>query len=112
MLHKDMAMKWKEQGFTLVEVMIVLVIIGIIAAIAVPSLMGFTDRAKEQACEANIKALETAVAAYSAAHDGDLPDELDDLREYFDELPDCPFSGDYTIGDGGIITCSHKSPGD
>ncbi len=103
-----------QQGFTLVEVMIVLVIIGIIAAIAVPKLTGFTVQAKEQACKANIKAIETAVAAYSAAHDGGFPQELADLGDYFAETPQCPLSGTYSIDkDSGLVTCSHnKETGD
>ena len=107
MLGKSIALVKKQRGFTLVEVMIVLVIIGIIAAIAVPKLSGFTTRAKRQACEANIKAIETAVAAYSAAQDGDIPGDLGDIGEYLREKPKCPLGGEYTFQGDGSVSCNH-----
>ena len=59
-----------DKGFTLIEVLIVLIILGILATIVIFAAGAFTSSSKSGACNANAKIMNTAEAAYAARNPG------------------------------------------
>ena len=58
----------QDEGFTLIELLVVLVIIAVLLAIAVPSYLGFKDRAEKRAAASNVRATIPAVEAWYSDH--------------------------------------------
>ncbi len=57
-----------DKGFTLVELLIVIVILGILATVTVFAVTGITNKGKTSACQSDAKTIQTAEEAYSANH--------------------------------------------
>ena len=61
---------YRQKGFTLIELMIVVVIIGILAAIAIPNFISMQNRAKEGSTKANMHTVQLAAEDYGVQNDG------------------------------------------
>lgn len=105
----------KRLGFTLWEVLLVIVIIGVIIFVAVPSYLTTTDQVQEEVNQANILTIEEACRLYFLDV-GSYPKSVDDLLEqpanisewrgpYLDEKLECPFDSDkeYIINSRGRV---------
>ena len=66
------------KGFTLIELMIVVVIIGILAAIAIPNFISMQDRAKEGSVKSNMHTVQLAIEDFAVQNDGTYPVAADD----------------------------------
>lgn len=69
-------MKRLQQGFTLIELMIVVAIVGILAAIALPAYQDYIIRSKLSEAEAALAACKTSVAEYTSSHAGSTPKDI------------------------------------
>ena len=108
MLKKMLKMlKTGEKGFSLVELMVVVVIIGVLVAIAIPVYNRTTDKAEKGACHANQRMIEGA-ASQHAMNTGKSIVDIDELVEYFnDGTPTCPSGGTYTYDiEDGKVSCN------
>lgn len=83
----------RKQGFTLVEIMIVVLIIALLAAIAVPSFVRARDRARESACLNNLRLIDAAVETWAMAEEIANAETWEELRG--GALPTCPSGGSY-----------------
>jgi prepilin-type N-terminal cleavage/methylation domain-containing protein len=63
----------RQDGFTLIELMIVVVVIGILAAVAIPNFIAMQSRANEGAIKANMHTLQMSAEDFSLLNDGNYP---------------------------------------
>lgn len=104
-------------GFTLVEIMIVIAIIGLLVAIAIPNYVRARANSQANACINNLRQIDSALQQYAIENHkkvGDTVSYPDDLTPYIklnsaSSIPPCPAGGSYTVASLGgepSVTCS------
>ena len=97
----------KSGGFTLIELMIVIAIIAILAAILVPNFIRARAQGQFTACKSNLKNIGTALEMYSTDASGRYPTALTILTpNYLKNIPTCPSAGAATYT-GGYTAASN-----
>ena len=110
----------RKMGFTLVEIMIVVAIIGLLAAIAIPSFMKARESSQQNSCKENLRQIEGAKESWAmkTGHNQGDPIVTLEVTGYLKDqvFPTCPGGGNYTIGNVGtqascsILTPNHNLP--
>ncbi|MBI1291165.1 prepilin-type N-terminal cleavage/methylation domain-containing protein [bacterium] len=105
----------QAKGFTLVEIMIVVAIIGILIAIAVPSFLRAREISRRNACQENQSKIDGAKQQWALETNAGVDStpawtDLVGAESYIRKSPKCPSSGSYTIGGvNGDPSCSLSS---
>jgi prepilin-type N-terminal cleavage/methylation domain-containing protein len=105
----------KSSGFTLVEIMIVVAIIALLAAIAIPNFVKARTSSQKTACIANLKQIDGAKATWAmeqkkANSDSPASTDLYGSTLYLRDAPTCPANGTYTLGNVATLpACSLAS---
>lgn len=103
----------QRKGFTLVELLIVVLILGALAAIAIPRISTSTTTAKANACDTNVDVINTQIELYYATT-GKWPTVLTDTTNDTDYFPDgppaCPFATAYVYNTTIHRIAGHTHP--
>jgi prepilin-type N-terminal cleavage/methylation domain-containing protein len=114
-MHRMIERARNEEGFTLIELMIVIVILGVLAGIVLFAVGGITDRGTSAACKTDVSTIETGVEAYFAkvgSYPPDLVPSLTDPAGGTQFLKwDSNFTGTVSASDGGTDGMTRQGQG-
>ena len=99
--------KTDDSGFTLVELIVVVMMIGILSSIAIPQFMSSADKAKQKEATGIVAALIKAATAYNTEY-GALPTNIEELSEYA-KFQECPTTAGDVLNRGGAL-CKTVEP--
>lgn len=87
-----------EQGFTMVELLIVIVILGVLAGIGIPTYRSFIARSHEAATLSELQAVSMAVKYYGVENNSAAPTNISQLNRYIgDDIKNDKFLGTYSL---------------
>ena len=99
--NTEMVAQKKDRGFTLVELLIVIVILGILATVTVFAVRGITDKGQENSCKVERRAIETAFESYFADTGNDAASLAALVPDYLKTNPSTRW--DFTVGNPPTI---------
>lgn len=97
-VERQVTMKSKKKsGFTLVEIMIVVGVIGLLAAITVPAMAHARVKSQTTSCLNSLRQIDAAKDQYGFENYSAVPTLADLVPTYLSVTPVCPAAGSYTI---------------
>jgi type IV pilus assembly protein PilA len=105
----------QESGFTLVELLVVMLILGLLAAIAIPAFFNQRNKATDASAKSAARTAETAIETYSTDHGGVYNDPVPsaaDLQTIEETLNDADLQAPYATATGYTVAVQTGGPSD
>jgi competence protein ComGC len=104
----------KEKGFSLVEMLIVLMIMTTLLIIAVPNLEKHNAIVNEKSCDATINLVKAQAETYAIENSGTFPNSISDLSEYISKINSegrlfCPGGEEVVISGGEVVKVDNST---